>query len=168
MQKIVLVFLGIIWASFPALAAESPVLLGTFGDWKAYRFHDGRGQVCFMSSQPQKQEGKFTKRGEVFLFVTHSAADGTKDVVSVSAGYPYKENVDVTLKANGRSFALFTQGETAWAREKSADAAISEAIRKGATLTVKGTSKRGTLTTDTYSLKGSGDAYKAISKECGF
>jgi hypothetical protein len=121
-----------------------------------------------MSSQPQKQEGKFTKRGEVFLFVTHSAADGTKDVVSVSAGYPYKENVDVTLKANGRSFALFTQGETAWAREKSADAAISEAIRKGATLTVKGTSKRGTLTTDTYSLKGSGDAYKAISKECGF
>jgi hypothetical protein len=34
-------------------------------------------------------------------------------------------------------------------------------------MTVKGMSKRGTLTTDTFSLKGSGEAYDAVSKECG-
>lgn len=34
-------------------------------------------------------------------------------------------------------------------------------------MVVRGTSTRGTRTADTYSLKGTGDAYKAISTACG-
>ena len=42
----------------------------------------------------------------------------------------------------------------------------TDAIRKGSKVVVKGTSSRGTLTTDTFSLKGSGNAHDAITKEC--
>ena len=37
---------------------------------------------------------------------------------------------------------------------------------RGARLVVKGTSSRGTKTTDTYSLKGFSAAFKAIGKAC--
>ena len=40
-------------------------------------------------------------------------------------------------------------------------------MKKGNRMVVKGTSSRGTLTTDTFSLKGFTKAYGAIGKACG-
>lgn len=148
--------------------SSAPTQIGVFGDWKAYSFVDQGSKVCFMSSQPKKQEGKFTKRGEVFFFITHWAGEKTKDVVSVSAGYPYKEGSEASVVIDGKTFSLFTEGETAWAKDSTTDQDIASAVRKGSKLSVKGVSKRGTQTTDTYGLKGSADAYKKISEECGF
>lgn len=149
-----------------ALAADA-VELGHFGAWKALTFNeDGRGKVCFMSSKPEKQEGKFTKRGDVAVFITHWAADGTRDVVSVSIGYPFKAGSKLTVTIDGKDHGMATDGEMAWAADSATDKAISEGIRKGSKMTVKGVSARGTATTDTYSLKGTGDAYKAITSAC--
>jgi len=39
-------------------------------------------------------------------------------------------------------------------------------MRAGLTMVVKGTSSRGTLTTDTYSLRGFTAAYDAMQKAC--
>lgn len=152
--------------AFPAQAAD-PVVLGTYGPWKALTFDQpGRGKVCFMSAKPQKQEGKFTKRGDVAFFITHWAAEGTRDVVSVSIGYPFKKGSKLTLGIDGRDYSMLTDGEMAWAADSKADKTISEAVRKGSKLTVKATSQRGTTTTDTYDLSGTGDAYKAITDAC--
>lgn len=161
-----LVLAGLFFSA-PALAAGAdPTLLSTHDDWKAYRFKDGEHSVCFMSSQPVKQEGPFKKRGEVFFFVTHWSADKVKNVVSVAAGYPYKADVPVVVMIDKESFELFTQGEMAWTKDQTTDDKIAEALQKGETLIVKGVSKRGTETTDTYSLKGTKEAYEAMSKEC--
>lgn len=150
-----------------AAFAADPVELGQHGAWKALTFEeDGRGKVCFMTSKPEKQEGKFTKRGDVAVFITHWAADGTRDVVSVSIGYPFKSGSKLTVTVDGRDYAMATDGEMAWAADSATDKAITDAIRKGSKMAVKGTSQRGTLTTDTYSLKGTGDAYAAITKAC--
>jgi hypothetical protein len=65
-----------------------------------------------------------------------------------------------------QSFALFGQGEQAWTRDGNGDAQLVKAMRAGATMVVKGTSARGTLTTDTYSLKGVSAALDAIDKAC--
>ena len=46
-------------------------------------------------------------------------------------------------------------------------AMIIKAMRAGNTLVVKGTSSRGTLTTDTYSLKGFTAVHNALNKACG-
>lgn len=155
----------------PAFAQSSdPVELGRFGAWKAFAFEEsgGKGKVCFMSATPEKQEGKFTKRGDVAFFITHWAAEGTRDVVSVAIGYPFKKGSTLNIAVDGKSYTMVTDGEMAWAANSAADAEIASAVRRGSKLVIKAVSQRGTETTDTYSLKGSGDAYKNISSACGF
>lgn len=152
--------------SAPAFASE-PRLIGTYGDWSSYAFEESGNKVCYMASQPTKAEGNYTKRGDVFALITHRPAEGTKNVFSYITGYSYKSGSDVTVMVDGQRFTLFTQGETAWTPDAETDNRLSEALRKGSKLTVKGTSSRGTLTTDTFSLKGSGAAHDAINRECG-
>ena len=72
-------------------ATSAPVALGTFGDWEATSFKDNKGRVCFMASVPKKERGaEGKKRGEVRLFITHWAGEGSKNVVGVDAGSPYR------------------------------------------------------------------------------
>lgn len=167
MKAGIFAFVLAIFAATAAQAAE-PVVLGTYGDWTAYHFSDDKGKVCFMSSKPVDTSCKGCKRGDISFFITHWQADKSKDVISVAIGYPFKSGSEATVEANGRSHKLFTDGEMAWAKDSATDGAIATDVQKGSKLVVKGTSQRGTNTTDTYSLKGSGDAYKAISTECGF
>lgn len=162
-----LVFALAVAASSPAVAKTvKPRLLVQDGDWKAYVLTENNQKVCYMVSEPKKMEGKYSTRGKVYALVTHRPSEDTKDVFSYIAGYSYKAGATVKLKIDGQSITLFTQGDTAWAEDPQTDKKISGLIRSGSKLTVQGTSSRGTLTTDTFSLKGSGVAYKAISKEC--
>lgn len=150
-----------------ASVASEPRLLGTHGDWAAYGFTEGGNKVCYMASQPKTAVGNYTQRGDVFALITHRPAEGTRNVFSYITGYPYQAGSEVTIDIDGRKFKLFTQDDTAWTPDAAGDSALAAAIQKGSKMVVKGTSKRGTLTTDTFSLKGSGKAYDMISKECG-
>lgn len=147
--------------------ASEPRLIGTYGDWSSYVFEEDGNKVCYMASQPKKAEGNYTKRGDIFALVTHRPAEGSKNVFSYITGYTYKSGSDVTVKIDGNRFTLFTQGETAWTPDAGTDAKLAESIRKGSKMVIKGTSARGTLTTDTFSLSGSGAAHDAINRECG-
>ena len=55
----------------------------------------------------------------------------------------------------------------AWTKDSTADAKLGAQMKKGTTAILKGTSARGTLTTDTFSLKGFSKAYRDIQKACG-
>ncbi len=147
--------------------SSEPELLGEYGDWTAYTFMENNGKVCYMVSQPKKDEGNYTKRGDIFALITHRPAEATKNVFSYIAGYDYKKGSEVTVKVNNQTFKLFTQDDSAWAPDPNVDNQLAEAIRRGSTLVVQGTSSRGTLTTDTFGLKGSSAAHKAISDTCG-
>lgn len=153
-------------AATPA-QAEEPKRLGVFGEWTAYSFAENGNKVCYMASQPNKAEGNYTRRGDIFALITHRPAENTKNVFSYMTGYGYKPGSDATVKIGDKSFTLFTQDETAWAPDAQTDDMIADAIRRGVNMIVKGTSGRGTVTTDTFSLKGSAAAHDAISKECG-
>lgn len=148
-------------------SAQTPELIGNYGDWAAYSFTENGNKVCYMVSQPTKAEGKYSKRGDIFALVTHRPGEKTKNVFSYITGYTYKNGSDVTVNVNNQKFTLFTQKDMAWTPDQSSDNKITDAIRKGSKMVVKGTSSRGTLTTDTFSLKGSGGAHDAISKACG-
>lgn len=157
-------------ASGPSLAAqqlEKAVILGTFGDWNAYTYQNGGHAVCFMSSAPTKSEGKYTRRDPVSFFITHWPSDGTRNVASFAAGYGFSDGASVSVTVDGQTFEMFTKGETAWAVDQAVDDKLTAALQKGSRMVVKGTSARGTATTDTFSLKGTADAYRAISKACG-
>jgi invasion protein IalB len=150
-----------------AATASESTLLSTHGAWSVYSFTENGNKVCYMAATPTKAEGNYSARGKIYALITHRPAEGTKNVFSYITGYSYKDGSEVNLTVGSEKFNLFTQDETAWAADADADIRLTEAIRKGSTMVVKGVSKKGTETTDTYSLSGSGEAYSAISKECG-
>ncbi len=146
--------------------ASEPTHLSTHDAWTAYTFKENGNTVCYMASEPIKEEGNYTRRGKIYALITHRPAEGSKNVFSYITGYPYKEGSEATLEIDGKKFALFTQDESAWAPDAETDNRIAQAIRKGSKMVIKGTSRRGTLTTDTFSLKGSSGAHDAIGGAC--
>jgi hypothetical protein len=107
-------------------------------------------------------------RGPVHALVTHRPALGSRDVVSLIAGYPLKPDADVVVTIDRKQkFALFADKETAWALDDKTDRALVQAMVRGSTMVVEGVSSRGTKTKDTYSLTGFGKMYQAIGKACG-
>ena len=161
-----LVTLCVVMLSPSPVSAATPTQIGKHSDWTAYTLTEKGNTVCYMVSRPVKAQGKYTNRGEIFALVTHRPAESTKDVFSYITGYSYKPGSDATVDIDGARHVLFTQDDTAWTPDASADSKLAKAIQTGSKMVVRGTSSRGTLTTDTYSLKGSGAAYKAISKAC--
>ena len=169
-KRVITLFLSAFFLS-SSVKADEPKHLGTFGAWSAYQVTDQGQKACYMLSFPEKEEGNYTKRGRVYLLVTHRPASNTLNVVSFHAGYGFKNGQEVTATVAGsrkkESFTLFTEGETAWAKDAATDKRMTTALSKwGNTITVYGTSARGTETKDTYSLKGSLQALKAISRAC--
>lgn len=148
-------------------AAQGIQRIGDFEDWSAFQFTEDGKPACYMASQPKKAEGDYTKRGDIYAIVTHRPSEDRRDEVSIVAGYPYKKDSSVEVAVGDRTFQLFTQDDSAWAPDKDGDRALIQAMIKGTSMVVKGTSSRGTLTTDTYSLRGFTRAYQAISKACG-
>ncbi|MQP67944.1 hypothetical protein GE253_21740 [Niveispirillum sp. SYP-B3756] len=150
-----------------AVQAAEPRLLGSFRDWNAFMLQEAAGPVCWMVSRPKRQEGDFTKRGDVFLLIIHRPAENSLDVVNYIAGYPFEERSEALLQIAGKSYKLFVEGEGAWARDAALDHSISQALRNGTLMTARGTSARGSRVTDTFSLAGATAAYQAINAACG-
>ncbi len=160
----------VLWGVFlfcvgPAWAGE-PRLMAAYDAWEVYLFTEDGHRVCYMASQPGNREGNYTKRGDSFALITHRPADHARDVFSYVAGYPFKSGAPVRLVIDAQEFVLTPHKGTAWAPDSAMDSTISKAIRTGKDMKVLGTSARGTLTTDTFSLQGSGKAYEQISQEC--
>lgn len=154
-------------AATPAANAQQAETLGVFEAWSAFKATEGGNPVCYIGAEPEKAEGDYSKRGDTYMLVTQRPTEGAFDVVSVNAGYTYKEGSDVNVRIGGETFELFTDGGHAWARSPEADKALVGAMKRGLDMVIKGTSWRGTLTTDTYSLKGFTAAYNASRKACG-
>jgi hypothetical protein len=164
LQALIFLSLGLLIAG-PA-SAQDVTVIGTHGAWTAYSLQEDSGIVCYIASEPTKAEGNYTRRGNVFALVTHRPSENSIDVVSIVAGYPYQENSDVTVRLGTKSFGLFTHGERAWTRDESSDKDLVSSMVRGSSMIVKGTSGRGTLTTDSYSLSGFTAARKEISDAC--
>jgi len=149
-------------------AAPASGFIDNFDDWSAFSEQENGKPLCYIASLPKKSEGDYSQRGDTYMLVTHRPAEKATGEVSVRAGYTYREGSEVEARIDGGgAFMLFTDQGFAWARDTRTDRALIAAMRAGATLVVKGTSSRGTLTTDTYSLKGFTAAYEAINKACG-
>jgi hypothetical protein len=145
-----------------------PTLLGQYGDWGAYTASPGGNKVCFALAKPKttKMEPAGRNRDPSYLFVSTRPAEKVKNEVSVIIGYPFKSSSDATAEIGTAKFAMYTQNDGAWIKNVAEEARMVEAMRKGADLMVKGTSGRGTQSTDQYSLKGLAQALDKIEQEC--
>jgi hypothetical protein len=151
--------------------AQTPKSLGTFDSWIAIELPEKSGKLCYMVARPAKSLPDGAKRDDILLTITHRPAAKQRDEVSFRSGYPYKAGTPVTVEVEKKKFELFTKAETdpdgAWSRDAAMDKALVEAMRGGKTVVVKGTSARGTETSDSFSLAGFTKAYAEIGKACG-
>ncbi|MDR1693706.1 MAG: invasion associated locus B family protein [Lactobacillaceae bacterium] len=168
MKKILSVLsLSLVVSVSAANASSTPATLGEYDDWIAYSYKDAGGMVCYMASTPKKDEGKYTKRGDIYVVVTHRPKEKSFGVVNFVAGYDYKPGAAVTVKIGKKTIdKIFTDGDKAWAINDQIDKDLVDTMRKGDRMIVSGTSSRGTTTKDTYSLRGFTSAYKAITAKC--
>lgn len=146
--------------------AQERMLIGTYRDWDAYMRTQGSARECFMISMPKSTAPGNVRRGKIYLTVTHRPTAKVRNEVNVIVGYPFKKNSTATGAIGGQNFEMFTNGDGAWLYDAKSDARMVVAMKKGARLIVKGTSQRGTKTTDRYSLSGFTAAHNAISQAC--
>jgi invasion protein IalB len=149
-----------------AAAAQTPEFLGSHRDWNVYAFTEDSRKICYMASEPKKQEGDYTRRGNPAVLVTRRPGSPAVDEVSVQPGYSYLEGSEVKVDVGRNEFMLFTQGEHAWTKSAEADRALIEAMKDGSDMTVRGTSVKNTYSLDTYSLLGFTAAYQAMVEAC--
>jgi hypothetical protein len=147
-------------------AGSDPVLLGEFTDWAAYTYDAKDTKVCYVSARPKASTPKTARRDPTFFLVTNMPGRKVKGEVSTIIGYPFKKESTVEVKVDDQAFELFTNGDGAWADSTAVERKIVAAMKAGKTLTVKGTSWRGTETLDTYSLGGISAAMDKIDEAC--
>lgn len=148
--------------------ADQAVLLGQFGDWGAYTATPGGKKVCFVLSKPTQAttEPAGRNRDQSYAFVSTRPSEKVKNEVSLIVGYPQKPNFDASGAVDGKTYVLYTQNDGAWVKNAGEEAQMVESMRKGSSLVIKSESARGTKTTDTYSLKGIGEALDKVAAEC--
>ncbi len=157
----------------PASQAASPTadpgpakVLGSGGSWTAYMAQNKAGKVCYLVSQPAKSEPANLKRNTVMATVTHRTEDKVSNVVSFDEGYPLNDGDDVILEVGKDKFTLFAKDDSAWARTSDLDQQIVTALAREKGAVIKGKSKKGHVTTDTYSLAGFAKALALIDQAC--
>jgi invasion protein IalB len=152
-------------ASAPT-AAQAPKLVKTFADWSSYAHDDGKAKICFVASRPKSQEPKNVTRGPAFFYISAWPKDGVKTEISIKIGYLFKKDSDVTVTVGNASFKLFTQNDRAYVGDPTQELKLIDAMKKGSSLQVQGTSERGTGTTDNYSLSGLAQAIQSLTELC--
>ena len=150
----------------PALAQDA-TNLGTFKAWTAWKGKDANGDMCYISSQPEKSAPEGVKRSPIHFLIIHRKGLGTKNEVQTLIGYPFStSSANASATIDGKTYPMVTEGEAAWLASAGDEAGFVSALKAGTTLVVKGTSQRGTNTIDTYSLGGVTAAMTEIDKAC--
>ncbi len=157
---------GLVLTTATALAAE-PASIGKFDDWEAFTYRSKDSRVCYVFSAPKKSDAaKKVRRDPIYFMVTHFPGRNVRGQVSTIIGYPFKDAAPVKLAVDEQEFVLYPSGDMAWADRAETDAAILDAMKAGGSLVVTGTSARGTVTKDTYSLSGIAAAMDKIDATC--
>ena len=109
---------------------------------------------CYIGSLPIKSDLPDTKkRGENYILV-YKITGSDENIVQVEAGYQYDLDEDIVVTIDDTSFKFYStedSSETAWTNN---DEKVVYAMKKGLVLVLSGQSSRGTITNDTYTLKG--------------
>jgi invasion protein IalB len=149
-----------------AWAAE-PKLIGTYTDWDAFSIGQGAAQECYVLTVPKAETPSEASHGAVYAMVSIKPRKKVTGEFTFGVGYALKPGSDVTLSSGGFKQTLFVDGQTAWAYDGRADAAIVAAMKGGQTLGAKAISSRGTNTSYQFSLSGFSAALSAAAQACG-
>ena len=151
----------------PAFAQDKRDMIGSFRDWDTFKITNKNGNnQCYMISTPTNSTPKGANRGSVYLTITHVPNLKRHNEVNTVIGYPFRVGSEATVNVGKRRFKMFTSGDGAWLSTPKQDTQMVDVMKKGSSIVIRGQSKRGTKTVDTYSLMGFTAAYNTITKAC--
>jgi hypothetical protein len=152
-------------------ADSGPTLIGSSKDWSALQSMSADGKACYAMAQPKSSEPKKAKRDPIYFLINSWPARRAKNEVEVVPGYQFKPDSTVTAQVGAEKFELFTRNDgssgSAWVKDAGDEGRLIDAMKRGASIVVTGTSARGTVTHDTYSLNGIGGALDKANAACG-
>jgi invasion protein IalB len=152
----------------PTMGGVKPTLLGQYGDWGAYTASPGGKRVCFAIAKPASSETNPPNRprNPTFMFISTRPADKVTNEVSIIIGYPFKPGTEASVDIGSTDYALYTQQDGAWIKNATEEAQMVDALRAGQSAVVKGTSAKGTESTDNFSLRGLSQALDRVAQDC--
>ena len=121
---------------------------------------------CYIGSLPLKSDLPDTKkRGENYILV-YKLIGSDEKIIQIEAGYNYNLSADILVKIDQAEYGFYTtedSSDTAWTNN---DSEVIYAMKMGLELILNGESSRGTITNDTYTLKGFTAALNKLNEDC--
>ena len=121
---------------------------------------------CYVGTLPSDSDlSENKKRGDNYIIV-YKIIGNDENIVQVEAGYKYNLEKKITVKIDNTLFKFYStkeSPETGWTDD---DTKVIYAMKKGLSLLLSGESSRGTITNDSYSLKGFTAAINKLNKDC--
>ena len=165
--------------------AAKPALVGAYGDWSVFQSQSGKNRICYTLAQPKDREPADLKRDPAYAFISERPAEGVRNEVSFIMGFDVggapaasdakdkkkekkKDSDPVTPTAviGDATFELLPKGADLWVKNAAKESDLIAEMRKGSKLVIKAGSKKGNVTTDTYSLAGFKQAIDRALKDC--
>ncbi len=172
--------------------AAKPALVGTYGDWSVFQSQAGKNRICYTLAQPKERAPADIKRDPAYAFISERPGEGVRNEVSFIMGFDVAspapaadakdekdkkkdekkdkkkeaEPVAPTAVIGEATFDLLPKGANLWVKNAAKESELIAEMRKGAKLQIKAASKKGNVTTDTYSLAGFGQAIDRALKDC--
>ncbi len=168
-----LVITAVLAMATAPLAAQELAMVDSETDWSVYVADSPK--ECFIVSKPTdwsaQRDGQAVtvNRGDIRFYISIIPGEQITSEPSFLAGYPLRQDAPVEMKIKDTTISLYPNAdisaEYAWPRPAD-DAGLIAAMRGGAEALVVGTSARGTITTDTFSLIGFTAAYEKAKEMC--
>ena len=121
---------------------------------------------CYIGSLPISSDLPDTKqRGENYILV-YKLIGSDEKIIQIEAGYNYNLSADILVKIDQAEYGFYTtedSSDTAWTNN---DSEVIYAMKMGLELILNGESSRGTITNDTYTLKGFTAALNKLNEDC--
>ena len=157
-RKLFLYFFALFFIQSSVLAHEMSIGKHEHGKWT---FKKVGNSACSIFQVPIEEKGDYTIRGSVLFYVFK---EGNAEYVRIDSGYPHDPDKYVKVSIDNKNYQFFGEDNSAWSMKD--DRIIIDAMKAGKSMTVIGYSKKGTETTDIYTLLGFTKAYNSLKQEC--
>lgn len=149
-----------------ASASGQAMLLESAGKWQAFSSQQGRSKVCYALSKAEARAPANLKDVDGLIFVSNRPGENVRNEISFVMNFDLKEDVEHQAVIGSETFALVAKGQNMWLKNPAEEPRMLDALRRGATLEVKGTSRRNNPTSDRYSLAGMTQTVKRAEDAC--
>jgi invasion protein IalB len=151
----------------PAAGQTQALQLESSGRWTAFATpQPGKGRVCYALGVPAERKPANLKDVKGYVFITSRPGEGVRHEISFVMNFDLKEGVEHQALIGDQKFVLVAKGQNLWLRNPAEESRLLDAMRKGTTLEVRATSRRGNATADKYALAGISQTVKKAEDAC--